>query len=89
MKNARTQVITKTLEGKIGLAAAARRDRRPLYAACGFAFGFALAIAAATLWALSLAGHDDGRDVAILLIAAFACFGLGAHLMDCVEHRRD
>lgn len=62
---------------------------RPLAAAYGFALGLALAVAAATLWVLSLFGHDDGKDVAGLLIAALACFGLGAHLMDRAERRND
>lgn len=67
-----------------------RADSRPFLAGCSFALGFALAVAAGTLWALSLIGHDDGRDVALLILASFAAFAVGAHFMDGFERgRRD
>ena len=65
-----------------------RADRRPLVAACALTLGFALIIAAATLWTLSLVGHDDGKDVPILLLAALACFGGAGHSMDSIERDR-
>jgi hypothetical protein len=60
-------------------------DRRPLFAVWFFALGLAVAIAAATLWTMSMFNHDDGKDVAVLLLVSLASFGLGAHLMDCFE----